>query len=119
MSWTSRQFTDPLISRRSLVSGYSYTGLMIVLYLIDHPETVERLVQLGPVPIKFGTKYPPNLAASDKPGKAKALRRLHELQRKNYPTTNPQEYCEQEWAYTRFGLVGNAANVAELRIVTM
>jgi Predicted hydrolases or acyltransferases (alpha/beta hydrolase superfamily) len=94
--------------------GYSYTGLMIVLYALDHPETVERLVQLGPVPIKFGTKYPPNLAASDKPGKAKALQRLRELQRKNYPTTNPQKYCEQEWAYTRFGLLGDAANVAKL-----
>jgi pimeloyl-ACP methyl ester carboxylesterase len=94
--------------------GYSYTGLMIVMYAIDHPETIERLVQLGPVPIKFGTKYSPNLAASDKPGNAKALQRLRELQRENYPTTNPQDYCEQEWAYTRFGLVGDAANVVKL-----
>jgi len=38
--------------------GYSYLGFMVVLYAMEHPERVERLVQLGPVPRKFGTEYP-------------------------------------------------------------
>ena len=41
--------------------GYSYLGFMVVLYAMDHPDRVERLVQLGPVPRKFGTEYPASL----------------------------------------------------------
>src|SRR5262245_35883950 len=44
--------------------GYSYLGLMVVLYALDHPQRVERLVQLGPVPLKFGTAYRPEYVAS-------------------------------------------------------
>ena len=43
--------------------GYSYLGFMVVLYAMDHPDRVERLVQLGPVPRKFGTEYPASLDA--------------------------------------------------------
>ena len=35
--------------------GYSYLGLMVVMYAMEHPDHVERIVQLGPVPLKFGT----------------------------------------------------------------
>jgi len=39
--------------------GYSYLGLMVVMYAAAHPDRVDRLVQIGPVPRKFGTQYPP------------------------------------------------------------
>ena len=43
--------------------GYSYLGLMVVMYALEHPDRVERIVQIGPVPLKFGTKYSPASAA--------------------------------------------------------
>jgi pimeloyl-ACP methyl ester carboxylesterase len=92
--------------------GYSYLGLMIVVYAMDHPDHVERLVQLGAVPIKFGTHYPDNLVAKDEPGDPKLLQELRRLRsEENYHITHPKEYCEKEWTYTRLGLVGNPANV--------
>ena len=45
--------------------GYSYLGFMVVLYAMAHENRVERLVQLGPVPRKFGTEYPASLRHRD------------------------------------------------------
>jgi pimeloyl-ACP methyl ester carboxylesterase len=99
------------IQKASLI-GYSYLGLMIVMYAMEHPDRVERLVQLGPVPIKFGTQYPENLMAKDEPGDPRLRQELRRLRsEENYHITHPKEYCEKEWTYTRVALVGNAANV--------
>src|SRR4030095_14780687 len=96
--------------------GYSYLGLMVVLYALDHPQRVARLVQLGPVPLKFGTEYRPEYVAADRQqvidqhGGA----RLRELRERNFHTTNPREYCEEEWRVVRFMLVGDAKSVERL-----
>jgi pimeloyl-ACP methyl ester carboxylesterase len=97
--------------KQSSLIGYSYLGLMIVLYAMEHPDRVARLVQLGPVPIKFGTQYPDDLVAKDEPGDPTLLQELRRLRsEENYHVTHPKEYCEKEWAHTRVGLVGNPAN---------
>jgi pimeloyl-ACP methyl ester carboxylesterase len=99
------------VHKASLI-GYSYLGLMIVMYAMGHPDRVDRLVQLGPVPMKFGTEYPDNLVAKDEPRDPKLLQELRRLRaEENYHVTHPKEYCEKEWMYTRIGLVGNPANV--------
>jgi proline iminopeptidase len=96
--------------------GYSYLGLMVVMYAMGYPERVERIVQIGPVPIRFGTEYPPNLVATD--GEAvldqAELTKLRNLQKSDYPKAHPKEYCEREWAVTRYRLVGDPANVEKL-----
>ena len=51
----------PLQSRLLRPVGFSYLGLMVAMYTIDHPEHVARLVQIGPVPRKAGTQYPKRL----------------------------------------------------------
>jgi pimeloyl-ACP methyl ester carboxylesterase len=95
----------------SSLIGYSYLGLMIVMYGMEYPDRVERIVQLGPVPIKFGTEYPDNLTAKDEPRDPKLLRELRRLRsEENYHVAHPKEYCEKEWSYTRLGLVGNPGN---------
>lgn len=43
--------------------GCCYLGFMVVLYAMEHPDRVERLVQLGPVPRKFGTVGRPERAS--------------------------------------------------------
>ncbi|HEX4969792.1 MAG TPA: alpha/beta hydrolase [Steroidobacteraceae bacterium] len=96
--------------------GYSYLGLMVVLYALDHPERVERLVQLGPVPLKFGSEYRPEYVAADRQqvidqhGGA----RLRELRERNFHSTHPREYCEEEWRVVRFMLIGDTKSVDRL-----
>jgi pimeloyl-ACP methyl ester carboxylesterase len=93
--------------------GYSYLGLMVVLYALEHPANVERIVQLGPVPLKFGTEYRPEYVAGDRQqvidGHGGA--RLRELRAQNYHTTHPREYCIEEWQVVRFMFVGDPARV--------
>ncbi|HSE98688.1 MAG TPA: alpha/beta hydrolase [Blastocatellia bacterium] len=103
------------IERFSLI-GYSYLGLMAVMYAMEHPQRVERIIQMGPVPLKFGTEYPKHLTAGDEESvlNATELEKLRKLQREGYHNTHPKEYCEQEWLVTRFRLVGNPANVEKL-----
>jgi pimeloyl-ACP methyl ester carboxylesterase len=56
--------------------GYSYLGLLIMMYAMDHPDHIERLVQLRAVRIKCGTQYPDNLLAKEKPGDPQLLKDL-------------------------------------------
>lgn len=95
--------------------GYSYLGLMVVMYAMKYPENVERIVQVGAVPRKFGTKYPPNQVANDDPVDAAALAELRKLRaEKNYHVTHPKEYCEKEREVTRARLVGTPEGLKRL-----
>jgi proline iminopeptidase len=96
--------------------GYSYLGLMVVMYALEHPQQVERIVQLGPVPMRFNSTYPADLMAEDVksvPDPAR-LEELKELRRAHLDEEHPREYCEKQWEVTRFMLVGNPANVGKL-----
>ena len=105
------------VNRFSLI-GYSYLGLMTVMYAMDHPERVERIVQMGPVPLKFDTKYPEQFTNNDKltdiGANVDEVARLEKLRDEGYISTNPQDYCEKDWQVTRYRLVGNPANVEKL-----
>ncbi len=105
------------LSRFSLV-GYSYLGLMAIMYAMDYGERVERIVQIGPVPLKFGTEYPAHLShegalteAGANPEEVAELERLREA---GINKSNPKEFCERQWRVMRFWLVGNPANVERL-----
>jgi proline iminopeptidase len=95
--------------------GYSYLGLMVVLYAMDHPGRVERLVQLGPVPRRFGTEYPASLLHRDStpvPSRA-AIARLDSLERAGWITERPREFCEES-RVTAVRLVGDPSKAALL-----
>ncbi|MGH9751439.1 MAG: alpha/beta fold hydrolase [Blastocatellia bacterium] len=105
------------VEKFSLI-GYSYLGLMIVMYAMDHPGRVERIAQIGPVPLKFGSKYPEHLTNTQKleeiganPAEVAEVRKLLD---EGYDKSNPKDYCEKEWQVTRYRLVGNPANVDKL-----
>lgn len=96
--------------------GFSYLGMMVVYYATQHPDHVGRIVQLGPVSRRFGTKYPKGLTAEDEdkvPDPAES-KRLNELYKNGYAAKHPREYCEMEWKVGRFQLVGNPANVGRV-----
>jgi pimeloyl-ACP methyl ester carboxylesterase len=96
--------------------GFSYLGMMVMLYATQHPDHVGRIVQVSPVPRSFTAKYPPSLTAQDTasvPDPA-ALKRLEALEKSGYIREHPKEFCEQEWQITRVELVGNPANASKL-----
>jgi pimeloyl-ACP methyl ester carboxylesterase len=98
--------------------GWSYLGLMVVRYATSHPDRVVRLVQIGPVPPRFDARYPRELTAGDNDSVPPPIRlaKLDSLQHSGYAARHPKEYCEQEWAVTRIGLVGSAGDTAKVRL---
>lgn len=104
------------IDKMTLI-GESYVGLMVVMYAMKYPQHVERLIQIGPVPLKYGTKYPPELTANDQPPvpDPAEVKKIDELYEKGFHRTDPEEFCKRDWEVTKFGLVGDPRNVAKLR----
>ncbi|MGH8129578.1 MAG: alpha/beta fold hydrolase [Steroidobacteraceae bacterium] len=104
--------------RRSALLGYSYLGKIIVLYALEHPEHVERIVQFGAVGPSFATEYRPEYVFQDDPVEPAARARLRALRNEqNYHLTHPREYCEQEWDIAqRPSLVGDPSKADRVRI---
>jgi pimeloyl-ACP methyl ester carboxylesterase len=96
--------------------GFSYLGLMVALYTTEHPDRVERVVQIGPVPRKFGTPYAADQQAGDDSlspeGKAAAAAWIElraNLEKPDF-TVDPKAGCEVLQLYSAYRLVGNPAN---------
>jgi len=96
--------------------GYSYLGFMVVLYAMAHEDRVERLVQLGPVPRKFGTEYPSSLQHRDSvPVVDPALvARLDSLSKTAWAKDHQKELCEEERQAFSARLVGDPGHASRL-----
>ena len=97
------------------IVGFSYLGLMVAVYATQHPDRVERLVQIGPVPRKFGTPYPADQQTGDDTLSAEAKRAWGESEklRKDAAAT-PLAKCR---AFARFlsnMIVVDPANAAKV-----
>jgi proline iminopeptidase len=102
--------------RISLV-GYSYMGLLVALYAREHPEHVDRIVQMGPVPFRFDATYAPPLSQDYTSAlDSTAVRKLGELRRQGVDRREPKEYCKREWNVNRFALVGDPRHITRLGV---
>jgi proline iminopeptidase len=103
------------LSKVSII-GESYLGLMVVMYAMQHPAHADRLVQIGPVPRKFGTEYPAHLTAQDSEPvmDAEEVKKLEKLIAEGYRETHPKDYCEKEWLVVRPRLVGRREDAPKL-----
>lgn len=99
--------------------GESYVGLMVVMYAMKYPQHVDRIVQIGAVPLKYGTTFPKELTANDaKPVPDPAeVAKIDQLFKEDHHKTHPRDFCEKDWAVSRVGLVGKPENVDKLRSV--
>lgn len=102
-------------SRVSLI-GYSYLGLMAALYAAEHPDRVDRVVQVGPVPRVFAD-FPPDMRAhvetlSDE-GRA-AADAWQRARGTAAAETDQRALCELEARFASFWLVGDAANASRV-----
>lgn len=92
--------------------GYSYLGLMVALYATQHPERVERLVQIGPVPRRFGTAYPSDQMADASSLDAKGQAASAAWQAESEATTPAAaaDRCRLLHEFLSYYLVGNPDN---------
>lgn len=98
---------------RFIPVGYSYFGLVVAMYARDHPEHVERLVQIAPVamtPAARNAEPPPGPEAP-----AADVRRREEMLKANDIDNHPREFCEADFKVFRYLLVGDAQKVDRLR----
>lgn len=123
-TWTIQQDVEDLEAVRKhfkvdkfVPVGYSYLGLMVALYALDHPDRVARIVQLGPVPMNVETEYPKQLThgREDVAAPADDVKRWEKMRAAGMAEKTPREYCEAQWKVSRYALVGNGANVSRVK----
>ncbi|HEV7763571.1 MAG TPA: alpha/beta hydrolase [Thermoanaerobaculia bacterium] len=97
--------------------GYSYLGMMVALYAVEHPQRIERVIQIGPAPMQLDTKYPKELTHGyeDMPVSDEDVARWRAMQASGEIASKPREYCDVDWKLMQFVLVGNAANGPKLK----
>jgi len=97
--------------------GFSYLGLMVAMYAIDHPEHVARLVQIGPVPRKAGTQYPKRLTNSmaDVEANTDDTNKWGEMRAQGMAESSPREFCEADAKVFRYVLIGNPAHASRIK----
>lgn len=104
-------------SRFSII-GYSYLGLMSIMAAMEYPDRIVRAVQIGPVPLKYGTEYPKEYTNTDKladiGAPAADIAELERMRAEGHDKSKPKEFCLQSWRVNRYRLVGNPANVEAL-----
>lgn len=91
--------------------GYSVYGMLTAMYAIEHPERVRRVVQLGPVPIRYDPeRYPTAPSVVDPAARA----RIDSLEAEGMSLERPVEFCRLRWETFKINLVGTPAAVARL-----
>jgi pimeloyl-ACP methyl ester carboxylesterase len=96
--------------------GFSYLGKIVILYATQQPNHVNRIVQIGPVARKFGTKFPEALTAGDEdkvPDPAE-INRMETRYNNGFAKDHPKEYCEMEWKVEQQRMVGNPVNASRI-----
>ena len=96
-------------AERFVPVGWSYLGLMVMMYAAEYPQRVERVVQIGPVPRRWDTRFPRELTANDpKPLLDSATQaEIERLRKSELAERDPRAHCQREWELTRVELVGD------------
>ena len=97
--------------------GFSYLGLMVAMYTIDHPDHVARLVQIGPVQRNAATKYPKRLTNGfdDVAAPEADTKTWREMKASGMAEKSPREFCEADAKVFRYVLVGNPAHASRIQ----
>jgi proline iminopeptidase len=92
--------------------GHSYLGLMVILYAMKYPDSVNRVVQVGPMGPYTSKQYPANLTWADA-ALRDMLSKLGELQ-KERSAYDPIEFCRKFWNILRVMYVSNPADAGRI-----
>jgi pimeloyl-ACP methyl ester carboxylesterase len=95
--------------------GWSYLGMMVMLYTSKHEKNVERVIQLGPVALKWDTKFPaeytnagPSLIDSNE------TKKIDRLIKEDYHRREPRKFTEEWFAANAPDLLGDASNIKKV-----
>jgi pimeloyl-ACP methyl ester carboxylesterase len=113
-SWTIQQDARDLEAvRRELKIdkfipvGFSYLGIVVAMYAMEHPDRVTRLIQIGPASYrKVGTPLQESNEAMGVPPENE--KRMAEA--RGNPATPGKEQCEATWNVLKYMFVGNPAH---------
>jgi pimeloyl-ACP methyl ester carboxylesterase/ketosteroid isomerase-like protein len=93
--------------------GYSYLGLVAAMYAREHPEHIDRLVQIAPAAMTpLERDFEPKL---DQAAPAADVARRAEMLKAGEIDTRPREFCEADFKVFRYYLVGDPSHVDRVR----
>jgi pimeloyl-ACP methyl ester carboxylesterase len=81
------------------VVTHSYSALSAILYAVEHPGCVERLVLIGPPGPATEKVYPPELSCNDEV--AVAFREAYTQLHSRRESMEPIQYCREAWKLMR------------------
>ncbi len=92
--------------------GWSYLGLMVALYAIDHPERVDRIVQIDPIPPRSDAPYREGRAGAwEAAADPQAVERLARLEEQGLKREDPRAFYEEYWAVWKPALFGDTSTM--------
>lgn len=95
-------------AERFVALGWSYLGQVVMRYAAAHPDHLERIVLIGPLARRFGTRYPDSLSAHDSvpvPDPTR-LAQLAEVRKQGQDVRDARADCEMDYAVNRARLIG-------------
>jgi proline iminopeptidase len=96
-------------AERFVPIGYSYLGMMVAMYAMEHPGRVSRLVQMGPVQMRYDANYagePRDTAAVPE----EVMQRYRDLK-----DGEQRALCEAQQAVFSYMLVGSPAHHSRVK----
>ena len=97
--------------------GFSYLGKMVAMYTLEHPDRVNRVIQLGPVAINAATKFPKELThgTDDVAITSEEYRKWQDLRAQGAAEKTPKEFCAVDFNVFAHVLVGDAKHASRIR----
>lgn len=100
------------LERISLI-GWSYLGAMVAMYALQHPERVERLVQIGPIPPRANPPYVQAAMQAYMEALSPAgLERLEELTAAGVEEAEPERFYREFWRVHKVALFGDTTKMS-------
>jgi pimeloyl-ACP methyl ester carboxylesterase len=100
------------LDRLNLI-GHSYMGLMVILYAMQYPANVDRIIQIAPMGPHHGTSYPAHLTNTDSV-LGETFAKLAALQ-KERASYDPEEFCRKFWSILRVLYVTDPRDADRIR----
>jgi pimeloyl-ACP methyl ester carboxylesterase len=102
------------LERMALV-GWSYNGGVVALYAAHHPERVNRLVLIGPIPLRRNEVWEPDQAALEARLDPVCVKRLEELEQAGIEDRDPVAYCREHLKVYMPLQMGNISAISRMR----
>src|SRR6266540_1217530 len=99
--------------------GWSYLGMMVMLYSSKHKQYVDRIIQIGPVALKWDTMFPDEYTNKDpSPVDSNKIKEINQLLEANYHLKEPVKFTEKWYTANAPNLLGDTSNIKKVLELT-